>query len=323
VQTATPDALNMLLLLSYSDMNGVGPGVWSEWKGNLLWELYERTRLQMSGSEAPLHGPARIAELKEKIMTAVQGQLPISEIERHLALLPDRYVRNTSPEAAATHLRLIGELSTNVFQGNWVQHGRTITELTICSPDRHGLFADIAGTLTAQGIEILSAEINTREDGVAIDVFMLRMATTRHAIEEHKWPNIERALLAAIKGESDVAALVDKWQTQHAPRRRPAAVNARARILPHVVCDNKGAQSATIVEVRAPDQPGLAYKIASAATGLGLEIVYAKITTEKSDAFDVFYVTDAEGMRLSEAAMEALQLATLERLSEREAVATR
>jgi [protein-PII] uridylyltransferase len=318
VQTGTPDTLNMLLLLSYADMNGVGPGVWSEWKGNLLWELYERTRLQMSGSEAPLHGPARIAELKEKIMTALQGQLPLSEIERHLALLPDRYVRNTSPEAAATHLRLIAELTAepgNVSRGSWVQQGRTITEFTICTRDRHGLFADIAGTLTAQGIEILSAEINTREDGMAIDVFMLRQAATRHAIEEHKWSTIERALRSAIKGESDVAALVEKWQSQHAPRRRSPPNNARARSLPHVVCDNKGAQSATIVEVRAADQPGLAYKIASAATTLGFEIIYAKITTEKSDAFDVFYVTDADGMRLSESAMEALQSATLERLS--------
>lgn len=312
---ATPDGLNMLLLLSYSDMNGVGPGVWSEWKGNLLWDLYERTRLQMQGGEAPLHGPARIADLKEKIMTALEGQLPLSEIERHLALLPDRYVRTTNPKAAATHLRLIQELQADVFKGSWVQHGRTITEFTICARDRHGLFADIAGTLTAQGIEILSAEINTREDGIAIDVFMLRMAATHQAIEEHKSIIIERALRKAIKGESDVAALVEKWQTEHAPRRRTSTNNARRRNLPHVVCDNKAAQSATIVEVRAADQPGLAYKIASAATTLGLEIVYAKITTEKSDAFDVFYVTDAEGMRLSDTAMEALESATLERLS--------
>lgn len=315
VQTGTPDVLNMLLLLSYSDMNGVGPGVWSEWKGNLLWDLYERTRLQMSGSEAPLHGPARIAELKEKIIAALQGQLPLSEIDRHLALLPDRYVRTTSPEAVAKHLRLTRELQSDVFKGAWAQHGRTISELTICARDRHGLFADIAGTLTAQGIEILSAEINTREDGIAIDVFMLRMASTRQAIEEDKRSTIERALRSAIKGDSDVAALVEKWQTQHAPRRRHTGTNARERNLPHVVCDNKGAQSATIVEVRAVDSAGLAYKIASAATALGFEIVYAKITTEKSDAFDVFYVTDAAGMRLTEPAMQALEAATLERLS--------
>lgn len=248
-------------------------------------------------------------------MAALQGQLPLSEIERHLALLPDRYVRTTGPEAVAIHLRLIQELQSDVFKGSWAQHGRTITELTICARDRHGLFADIAGTLTAQGIEILSAEINTREDGIAIDVFMLRMAANRQAIEEHKWITIERALRLAIKGDSDVAALVEKWQTHHAPRRRSPATNARRRNLPQVVCDNQAAQSATIVEVRAVDAAGLAYKIASVATALGFEIVYAKITTEKSDAFDVFYVTDAEGMRLSEDAMQALESATLERLS--------
>jgi [protein-PII] uridylyltransferase len=296
-------------------MNGVGPGVWSEWKGNLLWDLYERTRRQMTSSDAPLHRPARMADLKEKIMTSLAGRLPLSEVERHLALLPDRYLRTTSPEGAARHLRLIEELKTDVFRSNWVQHGRTITELTVCTHDRHGLFADIAGTLTAQGIEILSAEINTREDGIAIDVFMLRMAANHHALEERKWTTIERALRAAIKGESDVPALVEKWQTQHAPRRRTAARSGRSLKSAQVVCDNKAAQSATIVEVRTSDEAGLAYKIASAATALGFEIVYAKITTEKSDAFDVFYMTDADGMRLSDAAMKALEAATLERLS--------
>jgi [protein-PII] uridylyltransferase len=106
-----------------------------------------------------------------------------------------------------------------------------------------------------------------------------------------------------------------KWQTQHAPRRRARVSNTRHQKLAHVVCDNNAAQSATIVEVRAADEAGLVYKIASVATTLGFEITYAKITTEKSDAFDVFYLTDAEGMRLNEAAMCELELATLEKLS--------
>jgi UTP:GlnB (protein PII) uridylyltransferase len=82
-----------------------------------------------------------------------------------------------------------------------------------------------------------------------------------------------------------------------------------------VACDNKAAQTATVVEVRASDEVGLAYKIASVATALGLEISYAKITTEKSDAFDVFYVTDSNGMRLSEDAMQDLEDALVESIS--------
>jgi [protein-PII] uridylyltransferase len=306
------DVLNMLLLLSYADMNGVGPGVWSEWKGNLLWDLYERTHAHMNAGETP-PGLSPIADLKEKIVDSLHGRVPISEIERHLALLPDRYVRTSSPETVAVHLRLARELEAETFTCSWAEHGRTLTELTICARDRHGLFADIAGTLAAHGIEILSAEINTREDQLAIDVLMLRVAATRHAIDEEKQKAIERSLESAISGTTAVAALVHKWQTQHAPRRRLSTAHRRS--LASVVCDNKGAQSATIVEVRTADQLGLAYKIASAATAQGLEIVYAKITTEKSDAFDVFYVTDAAGERLSAAAMRELETAIMERLS--------
>jgi [protein-PII] uridylyltransferase len=72
-----------------------------------------------------------------------------------------------------------------------------------------------------------------------------------------------------------------------------------------------------VVEVRASDEVGLAYKIARVATALGLEITYAKITTEKSDAFDVFYVTDGNGIRLSEEAMRKLEDAMMEKLSNR------
>jgi [protein-PII] uridylyltransferase len=314
-EMATVDQLNMLLLLTYSDMNGVGPGVWSEWKGHLLWDLYERSRRHLVEAETPARGPAHLAELKENLLSGLAGQFPRSIVERHLALLPDRYLRTTSAAAAAQHLRLIDGLDKDCVCCHWVQHGKTLTELTICARDRHGLFADTAGTLTTQGVEILRAEINTREDGIAIDVFILRAAATHQAIEEIRWRRIEQALQAAIAGDCDVAALVEKWQTQHAPRRRIKPTNTRHKKLAHVACDNHAAQAATVIEVRASDEVGLAYKIASVATALGLEITYAKITTEKSDALDVFYVTDASGRRLSAEMMQKIEDAMMEKLS--------
>ena len=316
-EMATIDQLNMLLLLTYSDMNGVGPAVWSEWKGHLLWDLYERSRKHLVEADTPSRGPVQLAELKEKVRSGLAGQFPRSVVERHLALLPERYLRTTTPTATAQHLRLIEGLDKEGFRWHWVPHGKTITELTICARDRHGLFADIAGTLTTQGVEILRAEINTREDGIAIDVFILRAAATHQAIEENRWLRIEQALRAAIAGESDVAALVERWQTKHAPRRRVERPNTRHKKLAHVACDNKAAHSATVVEVRASDEVGLAYKIASVATALGLGITYAKITTEKSDAFDVFYVTDANGMKLSVETMRRLEDAVIEKISNR------
>jgi [protein-PII] uridylyltransferase len=311
----TTDRLNMLLLLSYADLNAVGPGVWSEWKGALLWELYEHARRAMTGSAAPLNHPADLTRFKEHVISLLEGELPPSEVERHLALLPDRYVRTTLPESVANHLRLILRLRSHLSGLSWRQQNRAATELTVCTRDRHGLFADLAGTLTAQGVEILSAELNTREDAIAVDVLMLREAATREPVAEYKWPVIERALEAALRGETDVPALVEKWRAQHAPRRRKAISSQRSRRTHEVFCDSDAGHSATIVEVRAPDEPGLAYKIASATADLGLEIVYAKISTEKNDAFDVFYVTDAEGKKLAEPALLSLERALTERLS--------
>jgi [protein-PII] uridylyltransferase len=313
------DALNLLLLLTYSDLNAVAPGVWSDWKNTLLWELYRRARTVLTGTDAPLDEIAKTARFKEQVVRVLDGSLPLSKVERHVALLPDRYVRVTRPAAAAAHLHLIEELKldgkSDIFVRRWMRYGRESTELTVCTRDRHGLFADIAGALAAHGIEILSAELNTREDGIALDVIMLREASTHHAIDTERYPTLERSLRKAIAGESDVASLVERWRTRNAPRKRSAATNAGQHNPPQVTCDNEASQSSTLIEVHAPDEPGLAYRIAGALASLGLDIVCAKIATEKSDALDVFYVTDDKGMKLSQAKMQSVRVSLAEMLS--------
>jgi len=314
-QMGSLDALNLLLLLTYADLNAVAPGVWSEWKSTLLWDLYRRARTLLTGTDAPPDEMEQIARFKEQMAKALEGSLALSEVERHVALLPDRYVRVTRPAAAAVHLQLIKELKSDTFVRRWLRCGRESTELTVCTRDRHGLCADLAGALAAHGIEILSAELNTREDGIALDVFMLRQASTHYAIDMERYPAIERSLRKVIAGESDVAALVERWRISNAPRKRNAPVIEARCTQPQVACDNEASESATLIEVHALDEPGLAYKIASALAGLGLDIVCARIATEKSDALDVFYVTDEEGMKLTQPRMLSVQASLAQMLS--------
>ncbi len=314
-QLGTLDALNLLLLLTYADLNAVAPGVWSEWKSTLLWELYRRSRALLAGGEAPPDESEKRARFKEQVANSLKDLLPASEVERHVALLPERYVRVTRPQAAAVHLQLIKELKSDTCARRWERNGRESTELTVCTRDRRGLCGDIAGTLASHGIEILSAELNTREDGVALDVFMLREAATHHAIDVHRYPAIDRALRKAIAGESDIAALVERWRIRNAPRNRTAINHRHQRNLPQVASDNEASQASTLIEVRAIDEPGLVYKIASALAALKLDIVCAKIATEKSDALDVFYVTDGDGLKLSPMMLQSVKLRLVELLS--------
>jgi [protein-PII] uridylyltransferase len=317
------DVLNMLLLLTYADLNAVGPGVWTDWKATLLWDLYRRTRMHMTGEDAVIDDVAELARLKEQIAGALTPAVPFSEVERHLALLPDRYLRITAPEAAAMHIQMIETVKTEGFACRWVRHQSNAVELTVSVPDRHGLFADLAGTLAAHGVEILSAELNTREDGIAIDSFILRQASTRQAIEEHRYHVIEQALRRAVAGELEVAALVEFWTTRNAPRKRARVISARRRKLPQVICDNETSMSSTVIEVHAIDEPGLAYKIASVLAEFGLEIVCARIATERSDALDVFYVTDGDGLKLSDETMMSVDCALSSKLSNIKTIITK
>jgi [protein-PII] uridylyltransferase len=184
------------------------------------------------------------------------------------------------------------------------------------------LFADLAGTLAAHGVEILSAELNTRDDGVAIDEFVLRQAATGRAIEDHHYAKLAAALDQAAAGELSVVALIEKWVSRNAPRKRRSLTPARRRSLPRVSCDNEMSTASTIIEVHALDEPGLAYKIGSILAGLGLEIVCARIATERSDALDVFYVTDSDGGKLGDEAMHAVEGALLKALARSEKSST-
>ena len=209
---------------------------------------------------------------------------------------------------------MLQQMETEGCAIGWARAHNSTTELSICARDRHGLFADLAGTLAANGVEIMSAELNTREDGIAIDTFVLRQAATGQSVEDHRYQKIQAALAKAVAGKLDVVNLIERWATRNAPRRRSAIVPARRRSLPRVSCDNETSASATLIEVQAIDEPGLAYKIASTLTVLGLEIVCARIATERSDALDVFYVTDADGLKLRDEMHESIEQAISMRL---------
>jgi [protein-PII] uridylyltransferase len=308
------DVLNMLFLLTYADLNAVGAGVWSDWKGDLLEELYVRTRAVFTGEAGPPAIADKRDRLKGRVIESLIGTVPISEVERHFALSADRYIDVNTVDDIALHLRLAEQLNNDSLACWWCDRESFATELTICTRDRHGLFADITGALAATGIDILSADVNTREDGMAIDRFMLQQATTHRVIDQHRWNTIESALRAAIDKQHDVASLVERWRTRHAPKpKQPALKSSRVGHF-DVWCDNEIAETMTVAEVRAPDEHGLAYKIARVLTEFGLDIVCARIATEKSDALDVFYVTNADGAKLNEMQIEQLTAALTEAL---------
>ena len=69
---------------------------------------------------------------------------------------------------------------------------------------------------------------------------------------------------------------------------------------PKVTLVDGASQSATVVEVRAHDEPGLLWRIGRALGECGLNVRSARVETLGAEAVDVFYVTDSAGGLLTD-----------------------
>ena len=91
--------------------------------------------------------------------------------------------------------------------------------------------------------------------------------------------------------------------------QRPRRLRHRASSPPAVHFDTGTSPACTVVEIRADDEPGLVYRITGTLAALGCDITFAKIATAKSQALDVFYVTDTSGRALPASEQPRVELA--------------
>ncbi|NLU75064.1 [protein-PII] uridylyltransferase [Streptomyces sp. HNM0575] len=103
-------------------------------------------------------------------------------------------------------------------------------------------------------------------------------------------------LARVLDGSLDVAArLAEREAAYRRPRRRRAGRHAPP---PRVTVAPAGSQSATVLEVRAQDAPGLLYRIGRALEGAGVLVRSAHVSTLGANAVDAFYLTGADGAPL-------------------------
>jgi [protein-PII] uridylyltransferase len=66
-----------------------------------------------------------------------------------------------------------------------------------------------------------------------------------------------------------------------------------------VAVDNDASDFSTVIEVGAPDRPGLLYDITSVLADLQLDVHLAKVATYTGRVIDAFYVRDALGGKIT------------------------
>jgi [protein-PII] uridylyltransferase len=304
-QVQSPERLRLLLILTVVDIRAVGPGVWNEWKRSLLSTLYEAAeeRLRLGHKQ---HGRAEIVEERQRSLAAELGW-KTSAVRAHLKRLPDSYWLAESPPVQLANARQvaaaeahIGEAKPHVVAEDDPESGAT--RVSIFTPDREALFYRICAGLAAAGANIIDARIHTTRDGMALDNLLV--------LDGRDQPYTDRRLRARLAKsvESALASAAPPPLPTSEPRRRSSAFD----VAPSVAIADRASTRTTVVEVNARDRPALLAGLAAAIHDCGHTIHSAHIATYGERAVDVFYLTRADGKKLTQEDIDGLRSALLD-----------
>jgi [protein-PII] uridylyltransferase len=309
----TLERLKMLHVLTVCDIYAVGPGVWNGWKGELLRTLYWETEVVLAGGHSARERTRRVESAKIEL----REQLPNwsdADFAAYAARHQQAYWLKVDLPHKLRHARLLNmtevempslitDIATDAF--------RAVTELSVIAADHPHLLSTIAGACAASSANIVDAQIFTTTDGLALDTIFLSRAFDRDEDELRRANKIALAIEQALRSEIPFTELI---------KARGRAISDRGtafQVPPEVSVDNSLSGKYTVVEVSARDRPGLLYDVTHALSELDLNIGSAHVATFGEKAADVFYVTDLDGVKITNRAqIGAIKRKLLQSLSE-------
>ncbi len=278
------DRLNMLYALTVVDIRSVGPGIWNDWKGVLLRNLYEATANYLEGKEdldPAARANAAIEQLGEKLPSEMRARVtPI------LTDLPQSYWLNFNMADLVRHARFFDQVTqdgaTHAIQTRLTRN-RDITELWVLTRNRAGLFADLTKAISSCGASITGAQLNTSDFGLVMNVFYLQntegLAFGRQ--NNHALELLRKRAQRAAEGDIDHLTI---------PKARESRRAGAIPVKPYVRFPKNKSLETTILEIQGRDRPGLLHDIATILSEANVEVLSAHIEVVGTTAIDSFYL---------------------------------
>jgi [protein-PII] uridylyltransferase len=309
----TLEQLRLLLVLTVADIRAVGPGVWNDWKAQLLRDLYQLTEATLRGGRTDEASVRRL--LAERAAEARAELMLDQEVRDWFEGIEDAYWLGFD---SAQHHWHAGEVRKALQEGDAtrvaMRHDpvRGTTDILLMCPDRPGLMRDLAALLAQDGISIVDARIHTSANGQAFDVFAVQDSTggSLEGRSAMALDDLKARILGALPSGAPTAVTA------------PAQVNRRLAafaIEPRVTVHNDASGSDSVIEISCRDGVGVLARIAGELQTHGLTITSAMVSSVGERAEDAFYVRTAEGGKLTDnTAISGLQTAMVSALSDLE-----
>ena len=278
----TLERLNALFLLTVCDIRATSPRVWSQWKSQLLQQLYWQT-LPLIKNESTITADdfliARQKQAKEIIINEGVSERALQKIWRKLSL--QYFLRHTAEGIAWQTIQLAG---TETTPNEPIVRSRLLPqkaglEVMVYVEDQPLLFARILAFFQKNRFSVLDARIYTTQDQYALDSFIIS-------------DNGGRDLFELIGKVNEGLALWLK-EKKALPETKPTRFSRRSRYFPvepmiTIEADESGANY--LLSIVCTDRIGLLYDIAKIFAQYGINLQTAKIMTMGERVEDVFLI---------------------------------
>ena len=242
----------------------------------------------------------RRRQLHRHLQQTLTGLISDAELDVHFTHMPERYWARADEESVQRHLLVIRQFLRRLDAADsdgttpyvaW-RHlpDRDVTEVEVCSWDRLGLLAHVAGAFAAAELNIVRADIYTRVDNVVLDIFQVCDGDGHCVRDEAKLHLMDALLTAALRPDATADAL-RAWEAN-----RPRRTKRRA---PHARFETGHDDPYSVLVLEADDRIGLLHDIFTVIAGYGVNVTHAIITTENGRTGDVLYLTDKDGQKIT------------------------
>jgi [protein-PII] uridylyltransferase len=223
--------------------------------------------------------------------------------------MPKRYFRYRSVDNVGTHIRAIAqyiqrrdENPDTPFEAaiQWIERPENgYTELTMVTEDRPLLLEKLCCALASEQINILSADIYTRPDGLVLDILRVCGEDDKAVESRKKQLRVVEKIYKLCQEEGydpgDYLVVKPNYLRETNDDAIPFPVRA--------FIDNDSDPNYSVIEVQAIDRIGLMHDLLYTINKHGLHTTHARIATEKGAALDTLYVSTSDGKHVEDRAL--------------------
>jgi len=292
-QMGDQEHLDNLYLLTVADIRGTSHTLWNEWKGRLLSNLYLATsRLFRTGINSTRAIEQRVEQRKQAIRKLVDPEIDTPRLNKFWAQMDQEYFLRNAPITSAWQAEQICNASLSDLPLVAVRHRPEIAaeQILIVTPEFEDQLVRATAALDSMRLRILDARMHHTNSGLSIMIFIATNTDPgpiTDQLTDRRRNRIRQFMLSPVNGYSPVALNLPRVVKQF---------NVRTS----VSFEDNNDLGHTTMEVTSQDRPSLLYNVSRALFEHKVRLLSAKVSTLGEKAEDTFFITDRDGLPMSD-----------------------